>query len=84
MASREGPPLPPAWFLAAPRDPCLGHPDDVRRLAQEAAPGSRVTVLGKANGNLQDYDHVSMLTHPDAERDHFPAVRGWLGLDRGC
>ena len=46
MASREGPPLPPAWFLAAPRDPCLGH--------------------------------------PDAERGHFPAVRGGLGLDRGC
>lgn len=80
LASRSGPPMPPTWFIAARRDPCLGHPDDVRRLQGESVPDAPITVLSRADGNLHDYDHISMLTHPDAERDHFPRVVEWLGV----
>lgn len=74
--------LPPAWFLAAADDPCLGHPDDVRDLMAEAGPGqARATLLGRAEGALHDYDHVTMLTHADAPRDHFPAVAAWLAAN---
>lgn len=76
--------LPSAWYLAAVRDPCLGHPSDVRDLMAEAGQADqRLTVLGRAQGYLQDYDHVSMLTHPDAVRDHFPAVAAWLAGREG-
>lgn len=78
LASRSGPPMPPTWFIAAQRDPCLGHPQDVRLLMEESVPGAPVTVLSRARGSLHDYGHISMLTHPDAERDHFPRVVDWL------
>jgi predicted alpha/beta hydrolase len=71
--------LPPAWYLAAVHDPCLGHPDDVRDLMTEAGQaGERFALLGRAHGNLHDYDHVGMLTHADAPRDHFPRVAAWM------
>jgi hypothetical protein len=35
-------------------------------------------VLGRAEGNLQDYTHTGMLLHPDAEQDHFPQLLAWL------
>jgi len=71
--------LPPAWYLAAVDDPCLGHPDDVRDLMAEAGQADqRFALLGRAHGNHHDYDHVTMLTHADAPRDHFPAVATWL------
>ena len=71
--------LPPAWYLAAVNDPCLGNPDDVRDLMTEAGQADqRFTLLGRSQGNMHDYDHVTMLTHRDAPRDHFPAVAAWL------
>lgn len=71
--------LPPTWYLAAKADQALGHPKDVRAFMEESGGGpSRYAVLGKESGNLHDYDHITMLTHPDAPRDHFPAVAEWL------
>ena len=71
--------LPRAWYLAAANDPCLGHPDDVRDLMEEAGQAdARFGLLGRATGHLHDYDHVTMLTHRDAQGDHFPAVAEWL------
>ncbi|MXR35752.1 alpha/beta hydrolase family protein [Craterilacuibacter sinensis] len=74
--------LPPTLYLAAMRDPCRGHVDDVRRFRAESGPHfSRVHLLAQKTGHRHDYDHVSLLTHPDAMTDHFPMVADWLS---GC
>lgn len=66
---------PRALYLAAASDTHLGHPDDVRDTMRESGnPNAEYSLLGKANGHLHNYDHVDMLTHPDAVRDHFPMV----------
>ena len=74
--------LPAAWYLAAQSDRALGHPDDVRRFMESAGERnrqeSRYTLLSRENGNLHDYDHINLLIHPDAEKDHFPEVLEWL------
>jgi pimeloyl-ACP methyl ester carboxylesterase len=71
--------LPPTLYFSAANDPCLGHPDDVRRFCAESGPHrSRLHLLGRATGHLHDYDHASLLTHPDAERDHFPLLLPWM------
>ncbi len=71
--------LPRCLYLAAVRDRCLGNPQDVRAFIAESGPHqSHFRLLARANGNLHDYDHISMLTHPDAERDHFPRVSTWI------
>lgn len=71
--------LPPVWYLAARNDHALGHPDDVRRFMESAGVQQyRFTVLSRHNGNRHDYDHINMLTHPDAVADHFPRVLQWL------
>lgn len=71
--------LPPALYFAARNDPCRGHVEDVRRFRDESGPHlSRLRLLGRAAGHWHDYDHVSLLTHPDAPADHFPLVLDWL------
>ena len=71
--------LPPALYFAAAKDRCLGHPEDVLRFMKESGQGDAPFVLlGKDHGNLHDYRHVSMITHPDAVDDHFPSVLRWL------
>lgn len=67
---------PPTWHIAAIQDRVLGHPIDVKRFMDEAnqTDKGKLTVLGKNNGNHQDYDHINMLTHPSAIQDHFPQV----------
>lgn len=71
--------LPPTWYLAGRKDAALGHPDDVRRFMESAGdqPG-RFTILSRENGNLVDYGHIDMLTHPLCAADHFPQVARWL------
>lgn len=71
--------LPPVWYIAAANDHALGHPDDVRDFMESAGEQkSSFTVLSRSNGNLHDYDHINMLTHADAVKDHFPMVLQWL------
>jgi predicted alpha/beta hydrolase len=71
--------LPPIWYIAGRNDFALGHPDDVRRFMESAGEQQyRFSVLSRQNGNLHDYDHIDMLTHPDAVSDHFPRVLQWL------
>jgi predicted alpha/beta hydrolase len=71
--------LPPIWYIAAEQDHALGHPDDVRDFMDSAGRQEcRYTVLSRSNCNRHDYDHITMLTHPDAVRDHFPEVLEWL------
>lgn len=71
--------LPPMLFLAGQNDRSLGHPQDVRALIRELGPQEvEFRLLGKRTGALHDYGHIDMLTHPDAERDHFPEAVKFL------
>jgi len=71
--------LPPIWYIAAKNDPALGNPKDVKRFMHESGTkNSKYTILSKENGNLHNYDHISMLTHSDCINDHFPQVAKWL------
>jgi predicted alpha/beta hydrolase len=71
--------LPPIWYIAAQNDHALGHPRDVQDFMQSTGRQERrYTLLSRANGNRHDYDHIDMLTHPDAEKDHFPLLLEWL------
>lgn len=71
-------PWPPVWMIAARRDRVLGHPIDVQRFLDEMGAKGRFTLLAQANGNRLDYDHINMLTAPQALEDHFPAIAEWL------
>jgi predicted alpha/beta hydrolase len=76
-------PLPPTRWYAGPLDACLGHPDDVLRLMQEAGAGpERLVLLARSRGAERDYGHVDMLTHPDAARGHFGDLAAFLRSPR--
>lgn len=69
----------PCLFIAAKNDAVLGHPKDVKNLQKEvSATKTDYWLLSKENGNLHDYDHINMLTHKDAQKDHFPKIVEWL------
>jgi len=71
--------LPPIWYIAAENDHALGHPRDVHDFMESTGRQERrYTLLSRKNGNRYDYDHITMLTHPDAVQDHFPQVLEWL------
>lgn len=71
--------LPPLLSLTGANDRVLGHPYDVRALARETGDATvKVQVVGKAEGFRHDYDHINLLTHPDAPGDHFQTVLAWL------
>jgi pimeloyl-ACP methyl ester carboxylesterase len=77
---RQG--TPPIWYLAAIDDPCLGNQKDVQLLMSESGHSdARFTLLGRHGGFARDYDHISMLTAKEADRDHFPLVARWID---GC
>ncbi len=70
---------PRCQFIAAVNDKVLGHATDVQHFMREAGlAAAEFRVLAKANGNAEDYDHISMLTHPAATKDHFPELAKWL------
>ena len=71
--------VPPTLYLAGADDKVLGHPMDVERLLLETgSEQAAFRVLGKANGHLHNYDHITILTYKDAVRDHFPMVVNWF------
>lgn len=70
---------PPTWHFAASKDHALGHPQDIQRFIDETGnQDANYTLLGVNNGNKLDYDHINMLTHPNAREDHFPVLVEWL------
>lgn len=70
---------PPAWFFAAVNDKVLGHAADVKLLMQETGlAGAQFRLLGKAQGDALDYDHISMLTAAQAKNGHFRDLADWL------
>jgi alpha-beta hydrolase superfamily lysophospholipase len=72
-------PLPPLLFIAGASDEVLGHQEDVKKLMEEiGTPDAQFYLAAKSKGNKHNYDHVSMLTHPDAPSDHFQYILQWL------
>lgn len=73
--------VPPAWHIAGAGDRVLGNPKDVHRwLVESCGTGSqhKFTILSRANGNAEDYDHKTMLTSKNCDADVFPAVADWI------
>ncbi len=69
---------PQSWFIAGKNDTVLGNPADIQRtIAECGISEAKYTLLSRANGYRHDYDHAGMLTHMDAESDHFPEVLDW-------
>jgi pimeloyl-ACP methyl ester carboxylesterase len=70
---------PPSWHLTGINDKVLGHPQDVKRfIAESANSQAKFSLLAKQHGNALDYDHINILTHPQAVHDHFPQLVQWL------
>jgi len=72
--------LPPILFITGKGDKLLGHPKDVKRLLEETGKHqvNTLQIVGKENGFKNDYDHINLLTHKDAPKDHFPFVLDYL------
>ena len=70
---------PPGLYLAGDADRQQGHIGDVRDFARELGPhDAQVVLLEKGLGCSRRYGHNDLLTHPQAEVDHFPLVVSWL------
>jgi pimeloyl-ACP methyl ester carboxylesterase len=69
---------PPTWHLTGSKDKVLGHARDVNVFINEYNPKAKFTLLSKSAGNMQNYDHINILTHPSAVEDHFPQLANWL------
>jgi predicted alpha/beta hydrolase len=71
--------VPRSLYFSAEKDTAFGAPEDVRQFMRELGQhDGRMIVLGRSGGNTHDYNHVSMLLHPDAVDDHFPQLLSWL------
>jgi predicted alpha/beta hydrolase len=70
---------PASYYFAAKGDKAYGHPDDVRHFMFElGSHDGRMMVLSRKDGNLRDYGHTEIISHEDAEKDHFPLLLAWL------
>jgi hypothetical protein len=69
---------PPTLSFSGAGDQYLGHPSDVELFLTEVGTKAERHTLGIAHGNLEDYDHISMLTSQNAIDDHFPQTLRWL------
>jgi len=69
---------PPTWHFTGSKDKVLGHATDVNIFIKEYNPKAKFTLLSKPSGNMHNYDHINILTHPDAINDHFPLLVDWL------
>lgn len=71
--------IPPTLYLTGINDHVLGNPIDVALLKSEMKPiDSELIILSKSSGNLVDYNHINILTHPLAIEDHFPVTVDWF------
>lgn len=69
---------PPALYFASRSDLGYCNPKAVRAFMNEVGShNGRLVILGRQEGNLHNYSHITMLTHPDAARDHFPFMLNW-------
>ena len=72
--------LPPILYYTGKKDHTLGNKKDVKLLMKEikTSNNSQFKLLSKANNNLEDYDHINILTHPKAEQDQFIEALAWI------
>lgn len=78
-AISEGLDYPPALYFTSRQDLGYCNPRDVKAfMVKVGAYNGRLVVLGEKEGNLHNYSHIGMLTHPDATRDHFPFMINWM------
>lgn len=72
--------LPPTLYFTGIKDHTLGNQKDVQLLIKEAGVEQhhQFILLSKSNNNLVDYDHINILTHPKAEKDHFIEALQWI------
>lgn len=71
--------FPPILSLTGQNDHSLGNKKCVKKMLNEISPVVlNNIVLSTNNGNKHNYDHINILTHPDAPTDHFPIVLSWL------
>ena len=67
--------LPPVLQLVGIDDHAFGHPKHIEMFMNDFNAQEKSTVyLSKSAGNSHDYNHISILTHPDAKKDHFQFV----------
>lgn len=72
-------PLPPTLWITGAADRCLGHRGDARLFMAEChQPDADELYLARSSGFSRDSGHIDMLTHPDADTEHFPMVAKWL------
>lgn len=70
--------LPPLLHFVGSQDSYLGHPQDVEAFAREMfAVDSEIMILNDQNSK-RNYGHIDILTHPQAESDHFQKLLHWL------
>lgn len=70
---------PPTLYMTGAADKVLGHPDDVLRFMKQAnGTQDQFLYLSRENGFLHNYDHINIMTHRDAEKDHFQHVLKWI------
>ena len=70
---------PPSRWLTGTHDRLLGAPKDVLRFMRECGVSeSSFIILGKGSGAVENYDHISLMTHSSAPEDHFVQVVRWL------
>lgn len=77
--------VPPILSVTGAADKVLGHPVDCENLLKES--NSKLPTfrsIGTETGNLHDYDHINLLTHKDANKDHFVGIGKWMaGITSG-
>lgn len=71
--------LPPILYLTGAKDYCLGNKSDVIDFIEESdCKSAKFILLSKKNGHRHDYNHINILTHPDARDDQFKLVLEWM------
>lgn len=69
---------PPVWHISGINDFVLGNSRDVQRFAELTGQTQKFTILSKANGNSEDYDHNGMIISANAPDDHFGDIANWI------
>lgn len=71
--------LPPSLYLASRSQGYWSNTADVREFMRELGThNARMLILAKGDGNLRNYNSLTMLQHDDAWVDHFPVILDWL------